>query len=226
MQNDINEFLKRDILPLIDWEKLLLIGWDRVGESFFRRRFDYYSVPFVGEDVLISMQLMPLRYKLFSGFTFSKSQRMNLQRNSDLVQVFRPAIITDEKLALFDAWYAQRFNRVSSIYTWVSDEQKPFPMYELCLYKYDRLVGCSFFDITPNLQYSTTAFYDPSEMKRSLGTFTLLCEIKHGLSNKKKYHYPGHAYNQSSMYDYKKRMNHAEHFDWDLKKWLPLERTK
>lgn len=226
MQNDINEFLIRDKLSLTDWEKLLLNGWDRVGEHFFHRRFDYYSIPFVGDDVIVSMQLLPLRYRLFPNFSFTKSQRGNIRRNDDLVKIYRPAVITDEKLALFDAWYAQRFNRVANIETWVSGNQKPFPMYELCLYKLDRLVACSFFDITPNLQYSTTAFYHPEEMKRSLGTFTLLCEIKHGLQHHKKYHYPGHAYNQSSMYDYKKKINHAEHYDWDTKIWLPLERLK
>ena len=226
MQNDINEYLTRELMSLTDWEKLLLIGWDRVGDYFFHRRFDYYSIPFIGNDVVVSMQLMPMRYRLFPNFSFTKSQRINMRLNNDLVQIYRPATITDEKLELFDLWYAQRFNKLASLETWISDKEKPFSMYELCLYKYDRLVGCSFFDITQNLQYSTTAFYHPEEMKRSLGTFTLLCEIKHGLHHHKKFHYPGHAYDQSSMYDYKKRMNHAEHFDWDLKKWLPLERTK
>lgn len=226
MVQDINEILKRNQLSLTDWEKLLLGGWDRVGENFFRRRYDYYAIPFGEEEVIMSMQLMPLRYKLYSGFQFSKSQRANIRRNDDLVKIYRPAIITEEKIELFDKWYAHRFNRIESLYTWVSDNHNPFPMYELSLYKLDKLVACSFFDITPNLQYSTTAFYDPSEMKRSLGTFTLLSEIQHGLLNHKKYHYPGHAYAQNSMYDYKKRMNNAEHFDWETTQWLPLRRIQ
>ncbi len=222
MLHDINEILNREKLSLTDWEQLLLDGWDRVGENFFRRRFDYYTIPFVFEEIRVSMQLMPLRYKLYAGFEFSKSQRINIRRNSDLVKVYRPAIITDEKVALFDKWYAHRFRMAASLETWIGDGQTPFPMYEVCLYKYDRLIACSFFDVTPNLQYSTTAFYDPEEMKRSLGTFTLLCELLHGLSNHKKYHYPGHAYYENSMYEYKKRMNNAERYDWDLKKWQPL----
>ena len=225
MLHNINERMYREELSLTDWESLLLDGWDRVGTGFFRRRFDYYAIPFGEEEVIMSMQLMPLRYRLSANFEFSKSQRINLRRNNDLVKVYRPAIITDEKLELFDKWYEHRFSRLESLYSWVSDQGSPFPMYELCLYKYDRLIACSFFDITPNLQYSTTAFYDPTEMKRSLGTFTLLCEIQHGLSNHKKYHYPGHAYAQNSKYDYKKRINHAEHFDWERKIWLPLRRS-
>ncbi len=224
MTNDINEKLYRDHLSLTDWEKLLLNGWDRVGENFFRRRFDYYTVPYVFDEEVMTMQLMPIRYRLSNDFIFKKSQRMVMRHNSDLVKVIRPAVITDEKIALFDAWYAHRFNRFASIYSWVSDQHKPFPMYELCIYKLDALVACSFFDITPHSQYSTAAFYDPTEMKRSLGTFTLLCEIQHGLMNHKKYHYPGHAYAQSSMYDYKKKMNNVEHYDWDRKEWLPLKR--
>jgi arginyl-tRNA--protein-N-Asp/Glu arginylyltransferase len=222
MLQDTNESLDRHELSLKDWEQLLLDGWDRVGENFFRRRFDYYTIPFLGEDVTLSMQLMPLRYKLVSDFQFTKSQRIIMRKNDDLVKIYRPAVITEEKIALFDKWYAQRFNLSASLHTWVSDKQTPFPMYEVCLYKYDRLVACSFFDITSNLQYSTTAFYDPTEMKRSLGTFTLLCEIIHGLSNHKKYHYPGHAYYQKSMYEYKKHINHAEYYDWDLRHWVQL----
>ena len=141
MVNDINEVLNRNQLSLTDWEKLLLSGWDRVGESFFRRRFDYYTIPFGDEEVIMSMQLLPLRYRLFSGFQFSKSQRQIIHRNRDLVKVYRPAIITEEKIALFDKWYLHRFGRYASLYTWVSDNGLPFPMYELCLYDYDKLVA-------------------------------------------------------------------------------------
>ena len=160
MQNDINEYLTREQMSLTDWEKLLLIGWDRVGDYFFHRRFDYYSIPFIGNDVVVSMQLMPMRYRLFPNFSFTKSQRINMRLNNDLVQIYRPATITDEKLELFDLWYAQRFNKLASLETWISDKEKPFSMYELCLYKYDRLVGCSFLQLFGEHRFLFEVIFD------------------------------------------------------------------
>ncbi|MBL7814518.1 MAG: hypothetical protein JNL70_05885 [Saprospiraceae bacterium] len=224
MVQDFNQRLDRERMSLIDWEQLLLDGWDRVGENFFRRRFEYILTIQNGVEIISPLELMPLRYKLSPQFDFTKSQRINLRRNDDLVKIIRPAHITWEKLELFDQWYINRFNRFADLYVWVSDNGTPFPMHELCLYKHDKLIACSFFDVTPNLQYSTTAFYDPNEMNRSLGTYTLLCEILNGIKKDKKYHYPGHAYIQKSKYDYKKNINHKERFDWDKQIWVPLEK--
>jgi arginine-tRNA-protein transferase len=66
--------------------------------------------------------------------------------------------------------------------------------------------------------------YDPNEKKRSLGTYSLISEIEHGLAQHKKHHYPGHAYYQNSMYDYKKLFNNMECFDWDISDWAALSR--
>lgn len=218
-----NEDFYREQLALFDWEQLLNTGWDRVGDYFFHRRYDFTEIPFLNESIFIRAELLPLRYNL-SHFSFSKSQRNVLKRNADLTRVYQPIDITDEKLALFDRWYRFRFGCESSIFTWVSNENKPFPTHEVSFYKKDKLVACSFYDSTPNFQYSTTAIFDPDEKHRSLGILTLLAEIENGIVNRKKYHYPGHAYYESSMYDYKKRFNNMEGFDWNTEKWMPLPR--
>jgi arginyl-tRNA--protein-N-Asp/Glu arginylyltransferase len=225
MTPTINQFFDREIMPSQDWEKLLLAGWDRVGDHFFHRQFDHYIYLYTnGVRFSKSEELMPLRYRLDENFAFSKSQRNNIRQNSDLTRIYQPAKITDEKLKLFDAWYLERFQKTENLETWASDNQKPLPIYECSLFSLDKLIACSFFDITKNCQYSLTAFYDPNEMKRSLGTFTLLCEIENGLANGKKFHFPGHAYLENAMYDYKKRIPNAERFDWATGKWVASER--
>lgn len=221
MLSDINEYLDRYEMSLTDWESLLFSGWDRVGSYFFRRRFDVFKTMF--EDALITYELLPLRYNL-TDFTFSKSQRIIQKRNADLTRIYRPTIIDDEKLKLFDDWYFGRFYMEGSIFTWVSDTNIPFPTYEVSVYKHDKLIACSFFDVTPSVQYSTLAMYDPNEMQRSLGTFTLISEVEHAIRNHKSHHYPGHAYAQTSLYDYKKRFNNMEYFDWSHSNWKPLSR--
>ncbi len=221
MQTDINEYLDRDMMSLTDWEDLLLSGWDRVGSFFFHRRFDVFRTMF--EDTYITYQLMPLRYNLHN-FTFTKSQRKIQRQNEDLKRIYRPTVIDDEKLELFDNWYLTRFYTEGSIFTWVSDNEKPFPTHEVSIYKDDKLIACSFFDITPKAQYSTLAMYSPDERHRSLGTYTLISEIEMGLMHHKNFHFPGHAYYENSVYDYKKRFNNMECFDWETTQWQPLPR--
>lgn len=223
MHNDVNEFLEREEMSLKDWEHLLSSGWDRVGQYFFHRRYDLFQS--VLTENLIAFELMPLRYGL-EDFTFSKSQRIIKKRNADLKRIYRPSFVDTEKLELFDKWYNSRFHSFGSIFTWVSGNDLPFPTFEVALYKEDKLIACSFFDITETAQYSTLAMYDPDEKERSLGTYTLISEIEYGIANQKKYHYPGHAYSQKSVYDYKKRFNNMECFDWEIAAWTSLTRLK
>jgi leucyl-tRNA---protein transferase len=221
MFNNIHKYLDQAEMPLTDWELLLSAGWDRIGTHFFQKRYDNFNI---FEDWASMTQLMPLRYRLSADFQFTKSQKAIQKHNADLKGVVRPSKLTDEKYRLFDEWYLARFNRYSTIFTWISGTDLPFPTYEICLYKHDKLVACSFFDITPHFQYSTLAFYSPDELKRSLGTYTLMCEIANGIRTKKQYHYPGHAYYDHPMYEYKKRFNNMECFDWDLQGWINLEK--
>jgi leucyl-tRNA---protein transferase len=222
MNAEINEYMEREELSLKEWELLLLSGWDRVGHTFYRRMNDYAHIFLEDEFRIITLELMPLRYRLFGEHQFSKSQRKNKRKNSDLRRVYGPATIDETKLELFNRWYSYRFGKEGSLFSWVSGTDLPFPTHELCVYKEDKLIACSFFDVTPHLQYSTTGFFDPDEAHRSLGTYTLISEIEYGMACGKSYHYPGHAYLMNSMYDYKKNMPNPEHFDWATQTWKPL----
>jgi leucyl-tRNA---protein transferase len=225
MNFDVNEYFEREEISLDTWEMLLLNGWDRVGNVFFRRRYAYTPLgEFIDDrEIYWRKELMPLRYELSDNFQFSKSQRMLQRRNADLCCVARPAFIDEEKWMLFERWYAARFKIEASIFSWVSGTDKPFPTFEICIYKADKLVACSFFDVTASLQYSTLAMYEPEEAKRSLGIYTLMCEIQHGFKHQKHYHYPGHAYYESSMYDYKKRFSTAEGLEWQSQTWKKIQ---
>jgi leucyl-tRNA---protein transferase len=225
MTTDVNEYFYREIFSLEDWELFLNVGWDRIGDYFFHRRYDFSQILFLPEGMYFRSQLLPLRYNLNENFRFSKSQRVILKKNEDLRRIYQPTQITEEKLDLFKKWYNYRFKKEASIFTWVNNVEKPFPTYEVSFYKGEKLIACSFFDVLSKCQYSTTAMFDPEEKHRSLGTLTLLAEIEFALFNNKKYHYPGHAYMTPSVYDYKKRFHNMEGFDWDLGTWVPVERV-
>jgi leucyl-tRNA---protein transferase len=210
-------------MDLSDWEQKLSEGWDRVGFNFYRTRYEHLQ-SFNPEFGLVwrICELMPLRFRLDNTFSFTKSQQKNQKYNKDLRKVYDIATITDEKVTLFNTWYAARFGLENVIQQWVSGLNLPFPSMECCVYDKDKLIACSYFDTTPNASYSTLAFYDPDEMKRGLGTYTMISEIEFDIQNNKKFHYPGHAHRQNTLYDYKKKYNNAERFDWDTTEWVAL----
>ena len=218
-----NEYLTTYTMDLSDWDLKLSEGWDRVGYYFFRRRNDYFEGFNSNLELIrLKLELMPLRFRIDDTFSFTKSQRINQKRNKDLRRIYNIATINEEKIALFDAWYIARFGQTSVIEQWLSGINLPFPSMECCVYDKDKLVACSYFDTTPNAGYSTLAFHEPNEAKRSLGTFTMISEIEFALKNKKPFHYPGHAHRENTMYDYKKKFNNAERFDWDTLNWTAL----
>jgi hypothetical protein len=50
----------------------------------------------------------------------------------------------------------------------------------------------------------------------------LISEVEYGLMQGKKAHYPGHAHYERSMYEYKKKFNNVECYDWETKDWKML----
>jgi leucyl-tRNA---protein transferase len=215
-EKQFHDIIETDNMAALRWQGLLAQGWDRVGTEFFRVRFMNPG----GLFFLPMYERMPLRYAL-ANFEFSKSQRKIARINADLRVVYAPARITPEKEDLFNRWSWNRFNQQQTIKTWIGTEN-PVPMREVRVYKGKKLIACSFFDNTTQAQYSTIGFFDPEESHRSLGTFTMMLEIMHGIAKNKVFHYPGHAFMQEYMYEYKKRFSNAQCFDWQTETWGAL----
>lgn len=205
-------------LTLTAWENFLSEGWDRVGCSFFRQRY-YYDAKFLNNKA----ECMPLRYNLTLPIRFSKNHLKVLRKNEDLKTIVRPLRLDDEQYRLFERWENTRFGINSSLNTWVVGEQIPFRSHQVCVYKQDKLIAVSYFDIAHKTQYSTVAGYEPDEIKRNLGTFTLLKEIEHAIQKKRNFHHPGYAYYDHTGFDYKKKFPNPEYFSWLAFEWRPLE---
>ena len=216
----IDKFYRRMTLQNIQpqtWESLLEEGHDRLGTLLRRTQFAF-------DEHIGHAQRMALRYNLnadYAPFSFSKSQRNLLRSNENLAFEVVVAVNTDEKQALFERWYQGRFGSIESLSIWFMEDM-PIRSYDLLVYKRDKLIACSNFDITENAQYSNIAFYDPNESHLNLGTWTMLKELQFGLRNNKSAHYPGYAYNESSRFDYKKNFANVEFFDWYSKSWRRL----
>lgn len=203
----------RDEIIEAYWEK----GWVGENEHFHYANFESYNGRYY--------KAFPTRYKLFD-FKFTKSLRRVLKKNSDLKSVFRPLRITPEKSDLFDTYNFLRHGEPPSqplleIYKYSSNEESK--KMELCIFKDNKLVACSFFEEGMYALYGNTAFWDVRETARSLGTLTILLEIQYALSKRMFYYYLGHFYAQNPNYHYKTRFSGLELFDWDNNCWIPFK---
>jgi leucyl-tRNA---protein transferase len=213
MLKDLPVFINEEFYTLSvspqQLDALLASGWRHFGEQFFRYNINFYN----GE----MRRVLPLRIRP-ANFEISKSQRRVLKKNQDLRIVFRPIEITPEKEDLFER-HKQRFDHAvpDSLYDFLSFEPANVPCeaLEVAVYKDKKLLAASFFDVGATAVSAVYAMFDPTEISRSLGIFTMLLTIKHASKNGKTFYYPGYAYEGNSFYDYKKRFSALEEFDWN-----------
>ena len=214
--NSIHEMFVAESLTLKQWDEMLAQGWRHNGKMIFRNSQDFDE-----SDNLC--KVIPLRYRL-KNLEFTKSQRKIFNKNKDLRHEVHPLSMDDDKHALFFK-HTERFkhNRPLSIWDFISHEiNRPFKTWELRVFKEDKLIACSFMDITTHSLSSTYAMFDLEESKRSLGIYTMLLELLYAQEKKKKFYYPGYAYETPSFYDYKKKFNNTEFYDWETRLWFPL----
>ncbi|HQU84952.1 MAG TPA: hypothetical protein PKY59_17565 [Pyrinomonadaceae bacterium] len=201
------EFYAESVTPF-QLDALLADGWRHFGKHFFR-----YNLGVSHGEIRF---VMPLRIRL-DDFSFSKSQRKVLRKNSDLKIVFRPVEITSETIELFEK-HKQRFKEgiPDSIYTFLDENAAVVPCQtmECAVYFEEKLVAISFFDVGESSISGIYACFAPEFSERGLGTLTMLCEINFAIKIGKEFYYQGYAYAGNSFYDYKKRFRALEKYDW------------
>ena len=140
--------------------------------------------------------------------------------------VIRDAVIDGEREALFDR-HRRRFKEhvPDSLHDFLSAEPASVPCrnQEVAVYQAGRLLAVSFLDIGETATSAVYGAFEPAEHKRSLGIFTMLCAIDHSRALNCRYYYPGYAYREASMYDYKKNFTGLECLVWTAG-WQPFAR--
>lgn len=211
------EFYSLEVLPR-QLDLLLAKGWRHFGMQFFRYNLGVYR-----ERI---RRVIPLRIRL-SDFSVSKSQRRILRKNQDLRIVIRPIEITHEKEILFER-HKERFDHgiPETLFDFLSfsPSNVPCEAQEICIYKDEKLLAASFFDVGEKAVSGIYAMFAPEEKSRSLGILTMLYEIEFALENEKSFYYQGYAYDGESFYDYKKRFRAIEFFDWQGN-WLEFNES-
>ena len=192
------------------WEK----GW--ISDFCFVRRHNFDSID--GRYY----KVFPTRYRL-DEFKLTKSLRRVLRRNADLRSTIRPLRITPAKSDLHDAFNFLRHGRMpekplTKIYEYI--KYYPTDLTELCVFKDEKLVACSIFEVGEYAAYSNTAFWDLNEKARGLGTLTVLLEAEYARGRGLRHYYLGFFNPHNPNYHYKTRFGGLELYDWDNDGWV------
>jgi leucyl-tRNA---protein transferase len=167
----------------------------------------------------------PLRVDL-ANFSFSRSQKRIIAKNRDVKVVIRETFIDAIKEYLFYR-HCQRFkeNIPDSIYDFLTEEPATVPCrnHEISVYDGEKLIAVSFLDVGREATSAVYAMFEPSEARRSPGIFTMLEAIRYSRELGYRYYYPGYAYREASLYDYKKNFTGLEYLDWE-KGWQPYSK--
>lgn len=191
-------------------------GWRHFGPIFFRYRQWRHG----GRSLTIT----PLRLGL-ARFRPSRSQRRILARNRDLRVEVRPTALDAEMFKMFEA-HRQRFraDAPDSLYDFLSPDapaEVPCRNEAIHVYAGGRLVATHFLDVGQTATSSVYSMFDPGESRRSLGVYTILLAVQHSQRLGRQHYYPGYACREPSPYDYKKKFDGLEEYDW-RGHWLSL----
>lgn len=194
------------------WEK----GWNSGFTEFTRYNYDAYDDKYI--------KIFPTRYKL-SEFAFTKSLRRVFNKNKDLKTIVRPLRITDAKEKLYAEYQKLRHNNTPRTLSKTYDYIKYYPTYltELCVFKDDRLIACTIFEVGNYSMVSKLCFWDLDESRRGLGILTVLLEIKYALSKNLEYYYLGQYFKQDPNYQYKTRFGGLQLLNWESFKWVDFK---
>lgn len=172
-----------------------------------------------------SYKVFPTRYRLEDAVP-TRSLRRVLNKNKDLKSIIRPLRITEKKEQLYKIYDARRHNStdhktLAAAYDYI--KHYPSALKELCIFKDQKLVACSIFEVGKQSIYSNTAFWDLDEKPRSLGILTVLLEMQYGVKLGLNYYYLGHYFTKAPIYQYKTRFQGLELYDWENDRWMDFK---
>ena len=209
-------------VPGQELDKYLARGWYRMGQTIFTTHFLCF-----GEDFYSALWVrLPLK-----DYRFSKSLRKIIRRNTQKYRVhIQPAFIDSTKEKLYQKYRADFPGMLAPTLVDSLLDGEPgniFDTWETTVYRGDKLVAASFFDLGETSAASILGIYDPDFKEDSLGLFTMLLELQHCLENDFTYFYPGYVVPGNSRFDYKLRIGKTcEYLNLQKKEWLPYRQLE
>jgi arginine-tRNA-protein transferase len=188
---------------------------------------NYYYLRSIRDWTPLKCGLIPLRIRL-EGFKFSKSQNICFKKHADLTTIIQPIHVTPAKAQLFDK-HKSKFPDGGSdtdihYFLNTTAHKTPAEGMEVNVFDAKKLIACGFFHMGEVGVNATYGIHDTTYKDRSLGAYTLLCEIDYSIKRNKKFYYLGWMLSIPSVFDYKKRFNNLEYFDWGRLEWCEMAR--
>jgi arginine-tRNA-protein transferase len=179
--------------------RLLAQGYRRSGGVFYRNACAGCAA------------CIPIRIDVAS-FNPSRSQRRTIRKNEDVRVVARayarpePAVNT-EKLNLYSRYTVKKHGNLDAEpIIELGNLHYGYPaIRELHFYLKDRLVGVSVLDETSEALSANYFYYDPDLVKRRLGIFSLIEEIRFAAESGKRWHYLGFLIREIPKMAYKEQ---------------------
>lgn len=197
-------------------------GWYRMGQAIFTTHFLSF------EDSILSAIWTRLDLQ---GYTFRKSLRKLMRRNSQLfTHHIRPAMVDEKREWLFykyrESFPAELAPSIED-YLFEGHASSVFDTWEVAIYQNDKLVAISYFDKGHKGAESIIGIYDPDLKAHSLGFYSMLIEMQHCQEQGIRYYYPGYVVPGNPRFDYKLRIGPVEYYDLKSHDWKPhAELTK
>ena len=201
----------------------------RLNEIGFRRSGAHYYKP----QCESCQRCVPVRLPV-AEFLPSRNQRRILKKNLDLTASIAPCHFSNEIYNLY-ARYIEFQHRDSDMYPTSEQQFRDFlcrttnpdgdnrqhASYFLCLWQQDKLVAVAIMDQLLNGLTAVYTFYDPEFSHRSLGTYSILFQIRLVKALKLEYLYLGYWIDGCRKMLYKQRFMPQERLTNNL--WQRVE---
>ena len=197
-------------------DEFLARGWRPTGQAIYTS--DYLRTD---DDELHGC--LQIRLPL-AGFQFKKRHRKLLRRNGGRFRVtHETARFPDGELLRVNRLYMDRHpdkTREDLEYNVMNEDGERVLNTQLFrVYDGGRLVAFSYFDVGRQVMYTKAGIYDPAYAHHSLGLYTMLLEVQHGVERGFTYYYPGYYAPTFPAFDYKLQLGAMQYRDITSGSW-------
>jgi len=181
----------------------------------------YMQLCHVREEVLGRIYMrIPLK-----NFKFSDSMKKVLRRNKDTKVVIKRIEKNDELQGMYEQFAPLRFqsrynSKISDLIEALDLKNPEIPILQSSVYLEEKLIAGSVFVVGEKAICTEVGLYKLELPKRSLGYYTMLCEIRYAIERNFEYYYVGFIHDIPTPFDYKKRVGEYELLDWLSGKWV------
>ncbi|QEN09240.1 arginyltransferase [Oceanispirochaeta crateris] len=193
-------------------------------QSYLDQRWRRFGIVFFRPVCPSCRKCRPIRV-LARSFLPTKSQKRVLNKNRDTKVIFSPLNFKEEFFRIYEKHSLQKFGQESSREEFIRNFYNPgVPSFQSEYYIDGVPAGFGILDVSSNGLSSVYFCYDPDFSEYSLGSFSVIEEIKQTVSLDLEYYYLGYYIEEAPRMAYKGRFHPHEILVDGV--WTPSEMLK